>query len=318
MEPILLASRANKDLALKISEHLKHPLSSCKLITFANTEITCKIETNIRNRDVFIVSTGVAFKGRSVNDHLMEACIMSNACKLSNAKSITMIMPCYPYARQDKKDRSRAPITSAFVAKMLQGAGVTRVITMDLHAEQIQGMFDIPVDNLYSEPLVIEWIKRLEFENVVIVAPDVGAARRADHLAQALGVPRVIMSKNRDYSTPNSVLTTTLVGSVKDKVAIIYDDMCDTAGTLCKAIDTLNSFGAEKVIAIVTHGIFSNPACDRLNDNKNTSNLYKLVCTNTVPSSIHCNNLDIIDISIIIADTIKAIVNGTSVSALFS
>jgi ribose-phosphate pyrophosphokinase len=225
----------------------------------------------------------------------MELLIMINACKTASARRITAVIPNFPYARQDKKDKSRAPITAKLMANMLQVAGCNHVITMDLHASQIQGFFNVPVDNLYAEPSTLKWIKNnLPVKECVIVSPDAGGAKRATSIADGLDVSFALIHKER--ARPNEVSRMVLVGDVKDKMAIIVDDMADTCGTLAKAAEVVMSHGAREVIAVVTHGILSGKAIDALNG----SQLKKVVVTNTVPHEEKkklCSRLETIDIS---------------------
>jgi ribose-phosphate pyrophosphokinase len=271
----------------------------------------------------------------------MELLIMINACKTASARRITAILPNFPYARQDKKDKSRAPITAKLMANMLQTAGCNHVITMDLHASQIQGFFNVPVDNLYAEPSAVKWIKEnliygtgteaatedskhLGRNDCVIVSPDAGGAKRATSMADRLDLPFALIHKERQR--PNEVSRMTLVGNVRDKTAILVDDMADTCGTLAKAADTLVKHGAKDVVALVTHGILSGKAVQILKD----SCLSKVVITNTVPVSDEklealkvpdgekgCR-IETIDISPVLAEACRRTHNGESVSFLFS
>jgi ribose-phosphate pyrophosphokinase len=282
-----------------------------------------------------------------INDGLMELLIITNACKTASARRITVILPNFPYARQDKKDKSRAPITAKLMANMLQTAGANHVITMDLHASQIQGFFNVPVDNLYAEPSAIKWIREnilhttesgreSSYANTngdthprkpqcVIVSPDAGGAKRATSIADRLDLPFALIHKER--SRPNEVSRMTLVGEVRDKICILVDDMADTCGTLAKAADTLIAQGgARDVVALVTHGILSGSAVDTLRN----SQLSRLVITNTVPvleekiRGLHVPEgekgcrLEMIDIAPVLAEAIRRTHNGESVSYLFS
>ena len=268
----------------------------------------------------------------------MELLIMINACKTASARRITAILPNFPYARQDKKDKSRAPITARLMANMLQTAGCNHVITMDLHASQIQGFFNVPVDNLYAEPSAVKWIRenlihvseggeegrQLGRNNCVIVSPDAGGAKRATSMADRLDLPFALIHKERQR--PNEVSRMTLVGNVRDKTAVLVDDMADTCGTLAKAADTLVKHGAKDVVALVTHRILSGKAVQILKE----SCLSKVVITNTVPVSDEkldalkvpdgergCR-IETIDISPVLAEACRRTHNGESVSFLFS
>lgn len=231
----------------------------------------------------------------NINDHIMELLILINACRTASARRITAVLPNFPYARQDKKDKSRAPITAKLMANMLQTAGCNHIITMDLHASQIQGFFNVPVDNLYAEPSTLRWIREnLVVQDCVIVSPDAGGAKRATSIADGLDLGFALIHKER--ARPNEVSRMTLVGDVKGRIAILVDDMADTCGTLVKAADVVMDHGASEVIAIVTHGILSGNAIEKLN----ASRLKKLVVTNTVPHEEKkrlCPRIETIDIS---------------------
>ncbi|KAI9869447.1 MAG: hypothetical protein M1813_000236 [Trichoglossum hirsutum] len=230
-----------------------------------------------------------------INDGLMELLIMINACKTASARRITAVIPNFPYARQDKKDKSRAPISAKLIANMLQTAGCNHVITMDLHASQIQGFFNVPVDNLYAEPSTLRYIREnFDYRNAVIVSPDAGGAKRATAIADRLDLAFALIHKER--ARPNEVSRMVLVGDVEGKIAILVDDMADTCGTLVKAADTVMQHRAKEVVAIVTHGILSGKAIETLNGSK----LSRVVVTNTVPHEAKkelCPRLDTIDIS---------------------
>lgn len=252
-----------------------------------------------------------------INDGLMELLIMINACKTASARRITAVIPNFPYARQDKKDKSRAPISAKLIANMLQTAGCNHVITMDLHASQIQGFFNVPVDNLYAEPSTLRWIRENihDVSEAVIVSPDAGGAKRATSIADRLDLGFALIHKER--ARPNEVSRMVLVGDVKDRIAILVDDMADTCGTLVKAAETVMQHGAREVIAIVTHGILSGNAIEALKESK----LNKVVVTNTVPHEEKkkmCAKLVTIDISPTLAEACRRTHNGESVSFLFS
>ncbi|KAI9770721.1 MAG: ribose phosphate diphosphokinase subunit prs3 [Geoglossum simile] len=241
---------------------------------------------------------------------------MINACKTASARRITAVIPNFPYARQDKKDKSRAPISAKLIANMLQTAGCNHVITMDLHASQIQGFFNVPVDNLYAEPSTLRYIREnFDYRNAVIVSPDAGGAKRATAIADRLDLAFALIHKERPR--PNEVSRMVLVGDVVGKIAILVDDMADTCGTLVKAADTVMQHRAKEVVAIVTHGILSGKAIETLNGSK----LSRIVVTNTVPHEEKkelCPRLDTIDISPTLAEACRRTHNGESVSFLFS
>jgi len=265
----------------------------------------------VRENDVYIINTGCG----SVNTALMELCIMIHACKIASARRITAVIPLFPYSRQDKKDKSRAPISAKLVANMIQKSGCDHVITMDLHASQIQGFFDVPVDNLYAEPSSILYIRtHFDLSEVVIVSPDAGGAKRATSIADRLGVDFALFHKERKKA--NSVSRMVLVGNVKDKIAILVDDMADTCGTLCLAARHLSEGGASKVYAIVTHGILSGNALE----NVEKSALEKLIVTNTLPqgeNQARCSKIEVIDVGPVLGEVIRRSHYGESVSKLF-
>jgi len=290
------------------------PVGNAKCTKFMNGETNVEIQESVRGEDVFIVQTGC---GPNINDHLMEMLIMINACKIASAQRVTALIPNFPYARQDKKDRSRAPITAKLVANQLTTAGADHIITMDLHASQIQGFFDLPVDNLYAEPRVELWIKENvpDWQNCVIVSPDAGGAKRVTSLSDKMNLDFALIHKERKRA--NEVDRMVLVGDVQGRTAILLDDMADTCGTLVKAADKLLEAGATEVYAIVTHGIFSGPAVDRIKK----AQLKAVAVTNSMPQKSHVEATDkikIIDISGILAETIRRTHNGESVSYLFS
>ncbi|KAA8917099.1 hypothetical protein TRICI_000771 [Trichomonascus ciferrii] len=310
----LLAGNSHPELAQLVASRLNIELSNLTVAQYVNQETAVTIGESVRDEDVYVLQTG---HGMNVNDYLMELLIIIHACKTASARSITAVIPNFPYARQDKKDKSRAPITARLMANMLQTAGCDHIITMDLHASQIQGFFDIPVDNLYAEPTVLKYLHTkmmtVEFQDAVIVSPDAGGAKRAAAVADRLDLPFALIHKERQKA--NDVSRMILVGDVKNKVAIIIDDMADTCGTLSKAADMLVSNGARSVVAIVTHGILSGNGIQTINNSK----VSKLVCTNTVPlpNSDLCSKLERLDISPTLAEAIRRLHNGESVSYLF-
>ena len=275
----------------------------CKVMVlqYSNQETSVSIGESVRDEDVFVLQSTAP---GDINDGVMELLIMINACKTASARRVTAVLPNFPYARQDKKDKSRAPITAKLMANMLQTAGCNHVITMDLHASQIQGFFNVPVDNLYAEPSTLRWIREnLNVKDCVIVSPDAGGAKRATSIADGLDLGFALIHKER--ARPNEVSRMVLVGDVADKIAIIVDDMADTCGTLCKAADVVMGHGAKEAIAIVTHGILSGNAIEALNK----SQLRKLVVTNTVPhedKKQRCDRIETIDISATVSKVRKS------------
>ncbi|EIW68263.1 hypothetical protein TREMEDRAFT_63433 [Tremella mesenterica DSM 1558] len=307
----LFAGTSHPELAHLIAKRLGIPLARATILQPPSGETKVTITESVRDYDVYILNTGAG----AVNTSLMELCIMIHACKIASARRITAIIPHFPYARQDKKDKSRAPITAKLVANMLREAGCDHVITMDLHASQIQGFFDVPVDNLYAEPSMVHYIRNnIDVKNCVIVSPDAGGAKRATSIADRLNVEFALFHKERKKA--NEVSRMVLVGSVTGKVAILVDDMADTCGTLGLAARNLLEAGATRVFAFVTHGILSGPAIKVINE----SGMEKLVVTNTIPladKQSECGKIEVIDVSHVLAETIRRSHFGESVSYLF-
>lgn len=307
----LLAGNSHPELAQNIARTLGLRLSNIGVYQYSNQETSVTIGESIRDEDVYIIQTGTG--EQEINDFLMELLIIIHACRTASARRITAVIPNFPYARQDKKDKSRAPITAKLVAQMLETAGCDHVITMDLHASQIQGFFHIPVDNLYAEPSVLKYIQhKTDIGNAILVSPDAGGAKRVASLADKLDLNFALIHKERQKA--NEVSRMVLVGDVTGKSCLLIDDMADTCGTLVKASDTLLEHGAKEVLAIVTHGIFSGSAEQKLKNSK----LSRIVCTNTVPVDLDVNILDQIDISPTLAEAIRRLHNGESVSYLFT
>eukprot|EP01136_Pigoraptor_vietnamica_P005534 Opistho-1_new@37326 len=308
----IFAGNSHRELAERIVARLGLQLGQARVSKFANGETCVEINESVRDEDVYIIQSGSG----DVNDHLMELLIMINACKIASAKRVTAVIPCFPYARQDKKDKSRAPISAKLVANMLTVAGADHIATMDLHASQIQGFFDVPVDNLYAEPAVIKYITENipNWKESVIVSPDAGGAKRVTSIADRLNLDFALIHKERKKA--NAVASMVLVGDVKDKNAILVDDMADTCGTLALAASKLIDAGAVGVYAIVTHGIFSGKAVEVINNSK----LDAVVVTNTIPHEEKkklCAKIKTIDIAPIFAEAIRRTHNGESVSYLF-
>jgi len=308
----LFAGNSHPDLAASIAKRLGIPVARASIIQPGSGETKVTITESVRDYDVYILNTCAG----EVNTSLMELCIMIHACKIASARRITAVIPHFFYARQDKKDKSRAPITAKLVANMLCEAGCDHVITMDLHASQIQGFFDVPVDNLFAEPLMVQYIRDHfdDVSDVVIVSPDAGGAKRATAIADKLNVEFALFHKERKKA--NEVSRMVLVGSVKDKHAILVDDMADTCGTLGLASRNLLESGAKSVYALVTHGILSGPAMKVINE----SGMQKLVVTNTVPLQDRmneCDKLEVMDVGPVLAETIRRSHFGESVSYLF-
>ncbi|CAJ0942026.1 unnamed protein product, partial [Mesorhabditis belari] len=309
----IFSGSSHPDLTARICERLQMEIGNASLTKFSNKEIKVEIKESVRGEDVFIVQSACG----NINDHLMELLIMINACKIASSCRVAAVIPCFPYARQDKKDRSRAPISAKLIANMLSVAGADHIITMDLHASQIQGFFDIPVDNLFAEPAILRYIRESipNWKDAVIVSPDAGGAKRVTAIADRLNLDFALIHKERKRA--NEVEKMTLVGDVKNKIAILVDDMADTCGTVCLAGDKLIEAGAAKVYAFCVHGIFSGSALQRLND----SVFEAVIVTNTIPQEENmkiCPKIQCIDISMILAEAIRRTHNGESVSYLFS
>nr|QBK88093.1 MAG: zinc finger protein [Marseillevirus LCMAC202] len=326
---VFFSGSSHPDLARMIATQLSIPISDSIQDCFSNGERRIELHANVRGRHVYILQTGCFTNNESTNDYIMELLLMINSARLSDAKSITAIIPHFPYARQDKKDRSRTPISSRLFAEMLQTAGVTRVVTMDLHSSQIQGFFTIPVDNLFARDLIIKHLETKFFtgfaqkeiqKRFVLVSPDAGGAKRVLKMAQKMELNSVLMHKQRDHSKKNHVDKTIIVGEegcLKGKTCIIVDDMADTLGTVTKACEELIKNGARDVIVCITHGVLSGPAFERLN---NCDAITHLVTSNTIPQDstiLKSSKVQVFDVSELLATCMERIVNGGSISALF-
>ncbi|MBL0699484.1 MAG: ribose-phosphate pyrophosphokinase [Desulfosarcina sp.] len=306
----LFAGNSNSALAQKISVYLDKPLGSATVKTFSDGEIQIEIKENVRGKDVFLLQSTCA----PVNDNLVELLLMLDAFKRASASRITAVIPYYGYARQDKKVAPRVPISAKLIADLLTASGATRVITMDLHAGQIQGFFNIPVDNLYAAPVIIEYVKEKFDHDLVIVSPDAGGAERARAFAKRLKAGLAVIDKRR--SAPNQAKAMAVIGDVKEKITIILDDMVDTAGTLTEAAAALNSKGAHEVHACCSHPVLSGPALQRIND----SVLKSLLVTDTIPLSknaAECDKIKVLTIADIVGEAMIRCHNGDSVTSLF-
>jgi ribose-phosphate pyrophosphokinase len=307
---MLFAGRSHPDLAEKIAMKLGIELGEITLRTFANGETYCRYEESIRGADMFLVQTG----SDPVDRNLMELLVMIDAAKLASAKRITAVVPWYPYSRQDKKSRPREPITAKLVAEMLQTAGADRVLTMDLHAGQIQGFFKIPVDHMTALPMLAQYFRDLRLENeLAAVAPDTGRTKLAGKFAEMIGGDLVVL--NKDRPAHNLARVTAMIGNVAGKSVIMTDDMIDTAGTLCAGAEALKEAGAVKIYACATHALFSGPALERIAD----SVFDEVVVTDTVnvdPLAIP-DNVKVLSVADILAETIHNVFADDSVSAIF-
>ena len=313
-EIVLFSGNANPGVAQRICQRLGQPLAPARVGRFSDGEIRVELEHNVRGRDVFLIQSTCA----PSNDSLMELMIMAEACKRSSAGRITAVMPYFGYARQDRKVQARAPITAKLVATLIQAAGIDRVLTMDLHAGQIQGFFDVPVDNLYVQPLFYHYIHdhilTRDPSQTVIVSPDAGGVERARNYAKRLGCGLAIIDKRRDRPNESEVLH--IVGDVKDKVAVLIDDMIDTAGTLTKGGSAVKEHGAKAVWAMATHPVLSGPAITRLQ----ASEFHKVVVTDTIPLNGEAEAADLIQmmtVAPLFAEAIRAIHFNDSISRLF-
>jgi len=318
-EPKLMSGNANMSLATAVARRMSmHRGMSVGLVDarverFNDAEIFVEVFENVRGEDMFVLQS----TSNPANDNLMELLIMADALRRSSAQRITAVIPYFGYARQDRRTKARTPISAKLVANMIVGAGIERVLTMDLHAAQIQGFFDIPVDNLYAAPIFaldIEHTFKGKLQDVTVVSPDVGGVSRARELAKRIGVQLAIVDKRRER--PGEVAEMTVIGEVSGKTCIIVDDICDTAGTLCKAAEVLIQKGAKEVHSYITHGVLSDPAVERITN----SVMKSLVVTDTIEASEpvrNAANIRIVPTAPIFAQAILNIWNGTSVSSLF-
>jgi len=309
----LFAGNSNPALAKGIAERLGVELGKCEVGKFSNGETSVTISESVRDQDIFIIQST---SNPNVNDNLMELLIMTDAIKRASARRITAVIPSFGYARQDKKDKSRAPITSKLVANLIETAGVDRVMCMDLHASQIQGFFDVPLDNLLAEGLIVRYVKEnlKEGNDIVVVSPDAGGVKRAKGVADKLGCDLAIIHKERKRA--NEVDNMTLVGDVEGKVAILVDDMADTCGTMALAAQTLQTKGATKIYALATHGILSGSAVSKIEG----SPITEIVVTNSIKQSETikaCKKIKYIDIAPMFAEAIRRTHEGESISVLF-
>lgn len=309
---MVFTGNANPELAKKVVAELQIPLGEASVSHFSDGEVSVEIQENVRGKDVFILQSTSA----PTNDNLMELLVMTDALRRSSAGRITAVVPYFGYARQDRRVRSaRVPITAKVVADMMVGVGVDRVLTVDLHAEQIQGFFDVPVDNVYGSPVLIDDISKQQYENVMVVSPDIGGVVRARAIAKQMNdLDLAIIDKRRAKANVSEVMH--LIGDVKDRTCLLVDDMVDTAGTLCQAAKALKEHGAAKVIAYCTHPVLSGPAIERINN----SELDELVVTETIAlrkDALQCKKIRTLDISRMLAEAMRRVNNEESISAMF-
>ena len=309
---VVFSGSSHPQFAQKVVSHLHIPLGAASIGQFSDGEIAVEITENVRGKDVFIVQPTCA----PTNDNLMEILVMADALRRASAGRITAVIPYFGYARQDRRPRSsRVPITAKVVADMLTTVGIDRVVMIDLHADQIQGFFDIPVDNIYGTPALLADLRQQSHDNLMVVSPDVGGVVRARAVAKQMGdIDLAIIDKRRQKANESQVMH--LIGDVKGRDCVIVDDMVDTAGTLCKAADALKTFGARKVVAYATHPVLSGKAIENLKN----SVIDELVVTDTIPLSEEAQALGKIrqvSVASMVAETIRRINNEESISAMF-
>jgi ribose-phosphate pyrophosphokinase len=309
---VLFTGNANRALAQDIATHLSISLGKAKVARFSDGEVDVEIEQNVRARDIFVVQPTCS----PTNENVMELCIMVDALKRASARRVTAVIPYFGYARQDRRPRStRVPISARVVANLLEAVGVERLLTMDLHADQIQGFFNIPVDNIYASPVLLSDLQSKRYDDLVVVSPDVGGVVRARALAKQAGCDLAIIDKRRPKANVSEVMH--VIGEIEGRNCVIMDDMIDTAGTLVKAADVLKERGAKKVFAYCTHAVFSGPAIERIESSK----LDEVVVTDTIPlgaNSSKCKKVRQLSVAFLFAETIRRISDGESVTSLFA
>ncbi len=307
----IFSGNANIALAKGICDYLKMPLGDVTVSTFSDGEIMVQLNENVRGMDIFIVQSS----SNPVNRSIMELLIMTDALKRASAYRITAVLPYFGYARQDRKVQSRAPITAKLIADLITAAGAQRVLTMDLHAGQIQGFFNIPVDHLYATPVILDYLFKLNLKDLVVVSPDAGGVERARAFAKRLKATLAIVDKRRDGPNVSEVMN--IIGDVENKNALLLDDMIDTAGTITQAADAIKKKGAQKVIVACTHGIFSGSAIKRIND----SAIEEVILTDSIPLNDkykECKKkMTVLSVAPLLGEAIKRIHTEESVSSLF-
>nr|WP_274689436.1 ribose-phosphate pyrophosphokinase [Spartinivicinus sp. A2-2] len=308
---MVFAGNSNPGLVQKVVDHLNIPMGSAYVGRFSDGEVAVEINENVRGKDVFIIQSTCA----PTNDNLMELIVMADALRRSSAQRITAVVPYFGYARQDRRPRSsRVPISAKVVADMMAAVGIDRVLTADLHADQIQGFFDIPVDNIYGSPILLDDIESQRYENTMVVSPDIGGVVRARAVAKRLNADLAIIDKRRPAANQAEVMN--IIGDVEERTCILVDDMVDTAGTLCQAAKVLKERGASKVYAYCVHPVLSGRALENINH----SELDELVVTNTIPlsdASRNCTKIRQLDMAPLIAESVRRISNEESISAIF-
>lgn len=305
----LFSGSSNRKLSKEICDHLSVPLGKQQLKRFSDGEVAYQIQENVRGTDVFVIQPNCP----PVNESIMEMLIMIDAFKRASARRITAVMPYYGYARQDRKDKPRVPISAKIVGDLLTAVGASRLLTMDLHAGQIQGFFNIPVDHLFAAPVMLDYLKKLDLNNLVIVSPDAGGVKRARFYADRLKCNLAILDKRRTNTNEAQIMN--IIGNIKQKEVVIVDDMIDTAGTLVNAVEVLLNGGAKKVFAVATHPVLSGPAMRRLSN----SPIEKVVVTNSIKitEEKRIEKLIVLNVAKLLGEAIRSIHEETSVSKLF-
>jgi ribose-phosphate pyrophosphokinase len=307
----VFTGNANPELARKVVNQLCVPLGNATVSKFSDGESAIELDEDVRGKDVFIIQPTCA----PTNDHLMELILMADAMRRASASRVTAVVPYFGYGRQDRRPRSaRVPISAKVVASMMARSGIDRVLTVDLHAEQIQGFFDIPVDNVFGSPVLLDEITAQNYDRPLVVSPDVGGVVRARAVAKQLNTDLAIIDKRREKINESQVMH--IIGDVSDRTCILVDDMCDTAGTLCNAAGALKSNGAVKVVAYATHAVLSGPAIDNINN----SALDALLVTDTIPlspASEACNRIHQLTLADLLAESVRRVCNEESISAMF-
>ena len=306
----VFSGSAHTQLAKEITEFLGIPMGQARLRRFPDSEVSFQIDENIRGTDVFIIQP----TSNPVDEHIMEMLVMTDAFRRSSAARITAVVPYYGYARQDRKDKPRVPISAKLVANLMSAAGINRVLTMDLHKAQIQGFFDIPVDHMFAAPVIVDYLARLNSPKLTIVSPDAGGAERARAYAKRLGGELAVIDKRRTEDGTAEVMN--VIGDVAGRTCIIQDDIIDTAGTIQKAATALKNAGAEKVLACAVHGVLSGPAIERIEN----SPVDQLIVTNSIPlraEAQQCKKIVVLSVARLLGQAIRSIHEETSVSSLF-
>ena len=306
----LFTCNSHPELAEEIAEHMGVELSKSTVTKFSDGEISVSIWESVRGKDCFIIQSTC----EPVNDNIMELLIMTDALKRASARSVTAVIPYYGYARQDRKAKARDPITSKLIANLITASGINRVITMDLHANQEQGFFDIPVDHMLGQPLLTDYFKLKDLEDLVIVSPDHGSVTRARNMAKSFNVPIAIIDKRRPEPNKSEIMN--VIGDIENKNCVILDDMIDTAGTICNAAKALMDLGAKSVYACATHGVLSGPAIERIE----ASPIKEMVLLNTIPipEEKMIKKITVLSVGHIFAETMSRVYSNKPISVMFA